>query len=184
MNEPPRPMPDPTPIFTATRSTPQGAAGGAGTDGAGSPRGHVLVRCRPVWLAPAQRETPITLSPVWLAPARRETPISVSPVWLSLPTAKPRLLSSGEPSHATEQCGSLSGMRHGYSARLQLCQSAWRPWLPQHRVMPPYAWPTYAPYDNFSRVATPLAYPYNSFPYIGPCLSVSQNSSWLAFSNA
>ncbi len=34
--------------------------------------------------------------------------------------------------------------------------------------MPPYAWPTYAPYNNYSRVATPLAYPYNSFPFIGP----------------
>ena len=35
--------------------------------------------------------------------------------------------------------------------------------------MPPYAWPTYAPYNNYSRVATPLAYPYNAFPFIGPC---------------
>jgi hypothetical protein len=35
--------------------------------------------------------------------------------------------------------------------------------------MPPYAWPTYAPYNNFSRVAYPLAYPYNAFPFIGPC---------------
>ena len=34
--------------------------------------------------------------------------------------------------------------------------------------MPPYAWPTYAPYNNFSRVAYPLSYPYNAFPYIGP----------------
>jgi len=34
--------------------------------------------------------------------------------------------------------------------------------------MPPYAWPTYAPYNNFSRVAYPQAYPYNSFPFIGP----------------
>ncbi len=34
--------------------------------------------------------------------------------------------------------------------------------------MPPYAWPTYAPYPNFSRVAYPEAYPYNAFPYIGP----------------
>lgn len=34
--------------------------------------------------------------------------------------------------------------------------------------MPPYAWPTYAPYNNFSRVATPLAYPYNAWPFIGP----------------
>jgi hypothetical protein len=34
--------------------------------------------------------------------------------------------------------------------------------------MPPYAWPTYAPYNNYSRVATPLAYPYNAWPFIGP----------------
>lgn len=35
--------------------------------------------------------------------------------------------------------------------------------------MPPYAWPTYAPYNNYSRVAYPQLYPYNSWPYIGPC---------------
>jgi hypothetical protein len=34
--------------------------------------------------------------------------------------------------------------------------------------MPPYAWPTYAPYNNFSRVAVPTAYPYNAWPFIGP----------------
>jgi hypothetical protein len=34
--------------------------------------------------------------------------------------------------------------------------------------MPPYAWPTYAPYNNVSRVAYPEAYPYNAFPFIGP----------------
>lgn len=34
--------------------------------------------------------------------------------------------------------------------------------------MPPYAWPTYAPYNNLSRVAYPQAYPYNAFPFIGP----------------
>jgi hypothetical protein len=34
--------------------------------------------------------------------------------------------------------------------------------------MPPYAWPTYAPYNNFSRVAYPTYYPYNAWPYIGP----------------
>ncbi len=34
--------------------------------------------------------------------------------------------------------------------------------------MPPYAWPTYAPYNNFSRVAYPEHYPYNAFPFIGP----------------
>ena len=35
--------------------------------------------------------------------------------------------------------------------------------------MPPYAWPTYAPYNNFSRVAYPSIYPYQSWPFIGPC---------------
>lgn len=34
--------------------------------------------------------------------------------------------------------------------------------------MPPYAWPTYAPYNNYSRVAYPTIYPYNAFPFIGP----------------
>jgi len=34
--------------------------------------------------------------------------------------------------------------------------------------MPPYAWPAYAPYNNYSRVAYPLSYPYNAWPYIGP----------------
>lgn len=34
--------------------------------------------------------------------------------------------------------------------------------------LPPHAWPTYAPYNNFSRVAYPQAYPYNSWPFIGP----------------
>jgi hypothetical protein len=34
--------------------------------------------------------------------------------------------------------------------------------------MPPHAWPTFAPYNNYSRVAYPVAYPQNAFPYIGP----------------
>ncbi len=34
--------------------------------------------------------------------------------------------------------------------------------------LPPYAWPTVAPYNNFSRVATPTLYPYEAFPFIGP----------------
>ncbi len=34
--------------------------------------------------------------------------------------------------------------------------------------MPPYAWPTYAPYNNYSRVGYPKLYPYNSWPFIGP----------------
>jgi hypothetical protein len=34
--------------------------------------------------------------------------------------------------------------------------------------LPPYAWPTYAPYNNYSRVAYPTAYPYEQWPFIGP----------------
>jgi len=34
--------------------------------------------------------------------------------------------------------------------------------------LPPYAWPTYAPHNNVSRVAYPEAYPSNAFPFIGP----------------
>lgn len=34
--------------------------------------------------------------------------------------------------------------------------------------LPPYAWPTYAPYNNYSRVATPNLYPYEAWPFIGP----------------
>lgn len=34
--------------------------------------------------------------------------------------------------------------------------------------MPPYAWPTFAPYNNYSRVAYPNAYPYEQWPFIGP----------------
>jgi hypothetical protein len=34
--------------------------------------------------------------------------------------------------------------------------------------LPAYAWPTYAPYNNFSRVAYPESYPYNAWPFIGP----------------
>jgi BON domain len=34
--------------------------------------------------------------------------------------------------------------------------------------MPPYAWPAFAPYNNYSRVAYPNAYPYEQWPFIGP----------------
>jgi hypothetical protein len=34
--------------------------------------------------------------------------------------------------------------------------------------LPPYAWPTYAPYNNFSRVGYPTCYPADAMPFIGP----------------
>lgn len=38
----------------------------------------------------------------------------------------------------------------------------------QPPTMPPHAWPTFAPYNNYSRVAYPTIYPYNAWPFIGP----------------
>lgn len=34
--------------------------------------------------------------------------------------------------------------------------------------MPPHAWPTYAPYNNYSRVGYPQQHPYQAWPFIGP----------------
>jgi BON domain-containing protein len=34
--------------------------------------------------------------------------------------------------------------------------------------LPPNAWPTFAPYNNVSRVAYPNQYPYQAWPFIGP----------------
>lgn len=34
--------------------------------------------------------------------------------------------------------------------------------------LPPYAWPTYAPYNNYSRVATPKQFAHSQWPFIGP----------------
>jgi hypothetical protein len=51
---------------------------------------------------------------------------------------------------------------------------SFRATIPQHMSqqnappLPPHAWPTYAPYNNYSRVAYPESYPYNAFPFIGP----------------
>jgi hypothetical protein len=45
---------------------------------------------------------------------------------------------------------------------------AMAPLDPAGPTLPPHAWPTYAPYNNYSRVAYPGSYPYQAFPYIGP----------------
>ena len=38
----------------------------------------------------------------------------------------------------------------------------------QDPPMPPYAWPTFAPYNNYSRVAYPTLHKHDAFPFIGP----------------
>jgi hypothetical protein len=40
--------------------------------------------------------------------------------------------------------------------------------MQQAPPLPPYAWPTYAAYNNYSRVGYPTVYPYQSWPFIGP----------------
>jgi hypothetical protein len=40
--------------------------------------------------------------------------------------------------------------------------------MQQPPPLPPYAWPTYAAYNNYSRVGYPTLYPPQSFPFIGP----------------
>jgi hypothetical protein len=60
-----------------------------------------------------------------------------------------------EPQPIFSAANCAPGMGGGYSAA-------------NPPAMPPHAWPTYAPYNNYSRVAYPLAYPYKSWPFIGP----------------
>jgi BON domain-containing protein len=50
-----------------------------------------------------------------------------------------------------------------FQAGPQTPQAAYNP-----PPMPPYAWPTYAAYNNYSRVGYPTLYPYQAFPFIGP----------------
>jgi len=42
------------------------------------------------------------------------------------------------------------------------------PQTAQQPPMPPYAWPTVAPYNNYSRVAYPTLLRHEAFPFIGP----------------
>ena len=64
--------------------------------------------------------------------------------------------------------GGVQGFPTGPLDPLPLVQPAMPAYDMTGPKMPPYAWPTYAPYPNFSRVAYPEAYPYNAFPFIGP----------------
>jgi hypothetical protein len=62
-------------------------------------------------------------------------------------------------------------MPGGYPGAMEptpIFQGAGGPFTLPSANMPPYAWSTYAPYNNFSRVAMPTAYPPNAFPFIGP----------------
>jgi hypothetical protein len=95
-----------------------------------------------------------TLLPVQAEAQPQPQPQGMEPAPLSIPPA-PRTADGAPPAGAQEP-----------APIFQAPQPAFHDLNPPR--MPPYAWPTYAPYNNFSRVACPQAYPYNSWPFIGP----------------
>lgn len=68
--------------------------------------------------------------------------------------------------------GGMSGMSGGYAGPAGEPYPVGNPGAAGYEgaapPLPPHAWPTYAPYNNVSRVAYPQSYPYNAFPFIGP----------------
>ncbi len=87
----------------------------------------------------------------------------VRPAQASEPIAPP--LTGGGPGMPPLTGGGVQGMPLDPIPLVQPAMPAYDMTGPK---MPPYSWPTYAPYPNFSRVAYPQAYPYNAFPFIGP----------------
>jgi hypothetical protein len=111
-----------------------------------------------VELRPAQNQAPFpTVSPPVLGPtpaapfAPQAPPFPPAPGQAPLPLAPPPL--NGPP---TPEPTPIFQAPMGPSTN-----------MPAPR-MPPNAWPTYAPYNNYSRVAYPTLYPYQSWPFIGP----------------
>jgi hypothetical protein len=96
--------------------------------------------------------------------ATTEPPLAAEPP----PAVKPPPAGAGEPAPppAPVPGGAVGGMPPEPLPMFQAPQPG--PFACTDPKFPPYAWPTYAPYNNYSRVAYPLAYPYNAWPYIGP----------------
>lgn len=108
----------------------------------------LAVGAAPVAAAPAPSSQPMQMpsnDPLQRAGGQGEGPISALPS----PGGPPPMIHTGEP----------VPLNPG---------GAMAPLDPAGPRLPPYAWPTYAPYNNMSRVGYPQSYPYNAFPYIGP----------------
>lgn len=77
-----------------------------------------------------------------------------------------------EPAQAAEPISPPRGLDPGFGAFPNEPVPLVQPAMPAYDMagpkMPPFSWPTYAPYPNISRVAYPQSYPYNAFPFIGP----------------
>lgn len=73
---------------------------------------------------------------------------------------------------AAPEGGAVGTPYPGAAEPVPIFQAGYGPAGPPYSLtppsMPPYAWPTYAAYNNYSRVAYPQAYPYTAWPFIGP----------------
>lgn len=102
--------------------------------------------------------------PNGITPVQAQTPPAFPPAPSTVPPAAPAPAAAPAPVPppvATGNGGSVEPM------------PLWQMPMPGYSdvnapKMPPYAWPTYAPYNNYSRVAYPQLYPYNAWPFIGP----------------
>ena len=85
-------------------------------------------------------------------------------------SVEPGMMALNPPSHMPSAAPAPTMMGGGFPTNdpIPLVGPGQASFDPNGPKMPGYSWPTYAPYNNVSRVAYPQAYPYNAFPYIGP----------------
>ena len=138
---------------------------------------HVVNRVRVLHQNPVQRTQ--LLQPPTGDP---QNPVNAGPPLLQNEPGPQPLLQNNQPNPGQGNQGQGQGNNgNGPSPLLQFQNQPQEPtpiYQPQPQgptaqgyhapKLPPYAWPTYAPYNNYSRVAYPLSYPYQSWPYIGP----------------
>lgn len=89
----------------------------------------------------------------------------------STPIARTQAMNIPAPTPLPDQGGPAAGpaMGGGFNEPMPIYQApGGGPYSLEQPKMPPYAWPTYAPYNNYSRVGYPTLYPYNAWPFIGP----------------
>jgi hypothetical protein len=90
----------------------------------------------------------------------------IIPVSMPAPMQEPGVLSLNPPAYAPSSAPALGGSMP--QDPIPMVAPGYAGYEQGGPKMPGYAWPTYAPYNNVSRVAYPQSYPYNAFPFIGP----------------
>jgi BON domain-containing protein len=85
---------------------------------------------------------------------------------------QPSLLQPQPPAVGGAAAGAFGGGMPQEPVSIMPGMGGFNPGMPnpamQQPPLPPYAWPTYAPYNNYSRVGYPTLYPHEAFPFIGP----------------